>query len=138
MPTNSRPAMFNLCVLLFGALPVAIAVGWLTARISPPEWAQTASRGIGRDMLAGFTFWYLSLFVPVVAGGLLHQLVLKLLRGRTRGLVQRLVLVATAPIILLGFIPFRGAWGPKVAVPALVALALYGLIAKPWPEKPRE
>ena len=126
-----NPAIRNIVVLLCVALPFAIVLGWLIAILFPPEWMRDSEPTAATEILAGFAFWYLTLAVPVAIGGGLHQLVLCAIPARWRGRRVRIGIVATAPVVAIGFLFFRHAWGAGLIVPTVLPLLLYGFLARP-------
>ncbi len=135
MTSQTNPVVRNLIILVFGALPLTILAGWLVTIVSPPEWMQGAERGSVGDYAGGFLFWFLVLAVPVLLGGLIHQFAIRAIPASWSPAKQRLAILATAAVVPLGFLlvgnsPDRFA-NLKLAIPILIGMVFYGLLAKP-------
>ena len=125
----------NLIILILGALPLTIAVGWLVTMVSPPEWMQGAGWSSAGNYADGFLFWFLVLAVPVLLGGLIHQFAIRAIPASWSPTKQRLAILATAAVVPMGFLlvgnpPNRFA-NLKLVIPIFIGMVLYGLLAKP-------
>lgn len=135
MPRRLNPVVRNLTILIFGALPLTIVVGWLVTVLFPPEWMQGAEQGSAGDYASGFLFWFLILVIPVLLGGLLHQLAIRAIPPSWSRAQQRLTILGTAVVVPLGFLlignsPDRFA-NLKLIIPISAGMIFYGLLAKP-------
>jgi len=135
MPRTWNPVIHNLALLAFGALPLAIVGGWAVAVLFPAEWMKGTARSSAGEYASGFLFWFVVLIIPVLMGGLLHQVAIRTVPPSWSRVQQRIAIVATAVVIPVGFLLignspmlFRS-W--KLIVPILVGMTFYGLLAKP-------
>ena len=130
------PAIWNLGVLLVAALPLWIALEWLQAMIFPPTWLREAdSWGSIGDAFQMFVLQYLAMSIPVLAGGILHQIVLRNLPFEFSRRRKRIAIVATSPIVGTVLIAITGnpelLTSSRVLIPNLVSLLVYSSLAKP-------
>ena len=132
-----HPVTFNLAVLLFGALPLAIFGVFLWFSIFPP--ASAAAEPWRFDLgrfLGGGLFYWLVYALPVLAGGGVHQAALALIPPTWSRGAQRLVALASTPLVLLGAfvasgaVPMDARLLGRVAAIAAVPLACYGLAVR--------
>lgn len=129
MPRSPKPFAYNLLFLLIIALPASILVGALIVAIGPPKWMPTIQSISAADAATGFLFWYLMLLPPVLLGGLLHQGLLAFLADRAHGSL-RAVALFSAPVILVGFLPFRPPFSSALIIPIVAGLMLYGSMVR--------
>ena len=139
MTSTLNTAARNLTLLLVVAIPLAILTGWIEGLIYPVEWVRdlTASTSASGS-LSAVLFWYLVLFVPVLVGGILHQVVLRVLPMPREPGMRRITVLLTAPIVLVGFLFVGNSLGglltPRAIAPIIVALLGYSMLAR-WSSK---
>lgn len=136
MRNTSKSAVRNLVLLVVVALPLAMLAVWAQTLIFPPDWMQGSEGGASAgDYLAGFLFWMLILVVPVFLGGCLHQAILYSFPTSWTATRQRLGIICTSPVILVGFLAIGNAHQafllPRMFLPVAVALLSYGFLARP-------
>ncbi|HEX8361044.1 MAG TPA: hypothetical protein VF613_13095 [Longimicrobium sp.] len=132
-----KGAFRNLAILVFGALPLVIALVWLETLIAPLDWMKGIdSQGSTGDYAVALLFWMLVLVIPVLMGGVIHQLLIGLIPNSWAPAQQRLAILLTSPVILAVFaLLSTGSPGLLFSwrglIPIGIALLCYGLTATP-------
>ncbi len=140
MTEERKIVLRNLAILIFGALPLAILSSWLASSLFPLDWMRETERGssVG-GQASGFLFWFLILFVPVLIGGLIHQIALGAIPSSWKGVHRRLAILFSAAVIPLGFILIGNRPGallmPRALLPIMIGLMFYGALARPLPPR---
>jgi hypothetical protein len=133
----TKGALQNLAILVFGALPLTIALVWLETLIAPLDWMKGIDGGgsVG-DYVVGFLFWMIVLVIPVLVGGVVHQLLIALVPASWSPAQRRLAILLTSPVILAALVPLSTgnpgllfSW--RGLIPIGIALVCYGLTARP-------
>jgi len=127
--------VWNLALLVFVALPCWIALMLLASWFVPPEWMrEDGFRWTLSELAGALLFWWLIMVIRVIVGGALHQLIIVWLPQEwSARRVRTAAISATAIIPLsLGLVsPNPSAIGsPRVLLPALLAMLLYGSLVR--------
>lgn len=135
MTSALKTAGCNLAVLLAGAIPLAIITAWIEGLIHPVEWKRDVIQVTEvSEVLSAFLFWYLVLIVPVLIGGILHQVLLRFLPMPHGATGQRIALLLSTPIVLLGFLVVGNSPGGmlvgRAIAPIIIALLGYGMLVR--------
>lgn len=119
----------NLSLLMIVALPIAVVTGGALVKLFPPDWARDVDTGLG-SAFSALAFQYVALALPVLVGGVLHQVLLwatsrrSLVHNRTWVMISSVVVVV--PLLLPRMNPARlFSW--LVLAPMIVGLTIYGL-----------
>lgn len=137
MTIPMKVALRNLAILVFGALPLGIALVWLESLIVPLDWMEGVERGgsVG-EYATGLLFWLLVLLIPVLLGGIVHQLLVGLIPASWAPIQRRLAILLTSPVILVMLV-LLSTGSPELLlswrglIPIGIALLFYGMLAKP-------
>lgn len=132
--TTIRTVALSLIALVFAALPASIAIGALQQLVLPIDWSRSIEWNPStEDVFLGTVYWYLMLFVPLLVGGVIHQV---LLLGLTRfgtGRSEAVKFVLSSPLVLSGFFLVGGSgdalFSARVLLPAMGLLAVYCKLA---------
>jgi hypothetical protein len=135
MAVYKHPAVRNLALLVFVVLPGWILLIFAQAALFPLEWMREAGVGWSvADYLGGLLFWFLLMVVPVLVGGAIHQVIICALAPDHSRRRERVGILATSPVILLALAVLSPSPAalllPRAAVPALIAMIVYGLLAE--------
>lgn len=131
-----KRSLRNLALLVFGALPLALLVGWIIASVAPVPWLEVEQNASAGEFVESFLLWFLFLVVPVLLGGAIHQVLLGLIPPGWAPTRRRVAIMVTSPVVMVmlallntGSPALLFSW--RVLVPIGVALLFYGSLAKP-------
>lgn len=117
-------ALKNLGWLALVALPAFFLLVWVQALLGRAQ----GSRDLGYALETG-GFYYLAYVPYVLLGGLVHQMMLRLLPAGLRRFQQRIVALLLTPVIPLILVLGGDPWTvSEFLVPMVLALVLYGLL----------
>lgn len=127
--TRAQRGMFNIGLLLFGALPLWIATEWLQALVWPPLGSSPRGWGTPGDAAQIFIVQYLAMALPLLPGALVHQWILAGIPRRWPRWAERLAMFMTAPVVAVVLIAITGRpdllGTSRVLLPTVLALAVY-------------
>lgn len=133
MTPRAGRALRNLYLLLGLALPLFVLAVLLQAVVMPPSW-MSRSTVVTEAGPAGL-FQYAVLFLPVLFGGLIHQMILWGLGRRWSWSGSRVIVGTTSLVILLTIAAFGESASvmssPRSWFPILCLIFTYGLLAQP-------
>ena len=123
----------NLGLLLFIALPLGVIALVLQTMALPPTWMR--SGGAELEPVPTAVFQMLVLSLPILAGGLIHQLLLWFIPGDWSRVQRRSVILLSAlviPALLLLFGNSASVMSSgRAFIPLAVIVVVYGLTAVP-------
>lgn len=135
MQSPLRAAAHNMGLLLLIALPLGVVALMLQTAIVPPTWMRRDGTQI--EMVPAALFEFLTLLLPVLAGGFVHQLLLWVIPDTRVRVTQRVLILLTSlviPVVLMLFGSSASLVGSARAwIPLGIVVVAYGLMARPLP-----
>ena len=132
-----RRAARNLGLLVLVALPLGVVALVLQTVLFPPAWINRDGTTI--DPVPAAVFQFLVLLLPVLAGGLIHQVLLWLIPDHwPRVQLRSMILLSSLviPAVLLVFGSSASVMGSaRALIPVGMIVVVYGLLAKPLPRQ---
>ncbi|MGN6481332.1 hypothetical protein [Luteibacter sp.] len=115
-------------------LPLWIALIFIQAYAFPLPWMKEAGvRWEASGFFSALAFWWIALVIPVALGGFLHQLAISAIPRSWPKWLERVTIIAVGliiPLVLALSSPAPSSiLMPRMLIPSLAAMLLYGALA---------